>query len=165
MIDGDGSIWFDVLPVAMLAVMERTWVEQDQKIDSLNMLPSMDMPTSGVIVAHPYESCDVALWYGLRWAHRGAKPVDGFASDIALGRHISVYDRDFRGQFDEIDSENPSVMRNSVCLQMSNTLLHTPHYQMKTAVYRIVVHVGRYGPSAILLMVPVTFAWRCLVGH
>lgn len=55
-------------------------------------------------------------------------------------------------------------MRNSVSFQMSNTLLRNPYYPMEPAVYRIGIHVGHYGPSAILTF-PVTLAWRCLVGH
>lgn len=90
--------------------------------------------------------------------------VDGSAPDIVLGRHRSVYDQGFQGQFGEIEPEYPSAMRNSVSLEMSNTLLRTPHYPMGTGVYRIGLHAGYYGLTAILRF-PVTLAWKCLVGH
>lgn len=90
--------------------------------------------------------------------------VDGFASYFVLGRYRSVYDRGCQGLFGEIGPEYPSAMCNSVSLQMSNTLLRNPHYPMRMAVYRIEIHAGHYGPSAILTF-PVTLAWKCLVGH
>lgn len=60
-LDQNDSICCDVLQVAMPAEMERTRSEQVQNVVSLDTLSRLHMPTSEIVVAHPWESCDTAV--------------------------------------------------------------------------------------------------------